>query len=150
MMFPWDPSEAEAADVESELPEYNLEPHFTGTIADAEIAVRICKKKKKKTPPPKTSFLFSPASYQCSHWWNLTENQVARESGRWSFAGFLASEVWTRVRRKPGGAGRQHARQHTSAVLSLCDNLVYLADFPPPQMRQWRGEWFKPREGGRP
>lgn len=48
MMFPWDPSEAEAADVESELPEYNLEPHFTGTIADAEIAVRICKKKKKK------------------------------------------------------------------------------------------------------
>lgn len=66
MMFPWDPSEAEAADVESELPEYNLEPHFTGTIADAEIAVRICKK-KKKTPPPKTSFLFSPASYQCSH-----------------------------------------------------------------------------------
>lgn len=65
MMFPWDPSEAEAADVESELPEYNLEPHFTGTIADAEIAVRICK--KKKTPPPKTSFLFSPASYQCSH-----------------------------------------------------------------------------------
>lgn len=51
MMFPWDPSEAEAADVESELPEYNLEPHFTGTIADAEIAVRICKKKKKNTTP---------------------------------------------------------------------------------------------------
>ena len=41
MMFPWDPSEAEAADVESELPEYNLEPHFTETIADAKLAVRI-------------------------------------------------------------------------------------------------------------
>ena len=71
MMFPWDPSEAEAADVESELPEYNLEPHFTETIADAEIAVRICKTNKQtnkqKNPPPKTSFLFSPASYQCSH-----------------------------------------------------------------------------------
>ena len=59
MMFPWDPSEAEAADVESELPEYNLEPHFTGTIADAEIAVRICKKKKKKKHhPPKLASCF--------------------------------------------------------------------------------------------
>ena len=62
MMFPWDPSEAEAADVESELPGYNLEPHFTETIADAEIAVRICKKKtkntKKKTHPPKPASCF--------------------------------------------------------------------------------------------
>ena len=61
MMFPWDPSEAEAADVESELPGYNLEPHFTETIADAEIAVRICKKKnqkkKKKNPPPQNQLL---------------------------------------------------------------------------------------------
>ena len=66
-MFPWDPSEAEAADVEGELPEYNLELHFTETMADAKIAVRICKKTKTKTkkPPQKPGFLFSPASYQC-------------------------------------------------------------------------------------
>lgn len=51
MMFPWGPSEAEADDVKSELPEYNLELHFTETIADAEIAVRICKKIKINTPP---------------------------------------------------------------------------------------------------
>ena len=49
-MFPWDPSEAEAADVEGELPEYNLELHFTETMADAKIAVRICKKKQKNHP----------------------------------------------------------------------------------------------------
>lgn len=48
-MFPWDPSEAEAADVKSELPEYNLELHFTETMADAKIAVRICKNTKTKT-----------------------------------------------------------------------------------------------------
>lgn len=96
MMFPWGPSEAEAADVASELPEWNLELHFTDTIADAEIAVRICKKKNKPQtiPPPQnlaSYFLQHPIG--ASHWWNL-ENQVARESGRWSFAGFPAPEVW--------------------------------------------------------
>ena len=46
MMFPWDPSEAEAADVESELLGYNLEPHFTETIADAEIDFATCVDRK--------------------------------------------------------------------------------------------------------
>ena len=61
-MFPWDPSEAEAADVEGELPEYNLELHFTETMADAKIAVRICKKNKnknKKTTPKTWLLVFS-------------------------------------------------------------------------------------------
>lgn len=62
MMFPWDPSEAEAADVESELPEYNLEPHFTETIADAKLAVRICKKKKNHPPKLASCFLQRPIS----------------------------------------------------------------------------------------
>ena len=66
-MFPWDPSEAEAADVEGELPEYNLELHFTETMADAKIAVRICKKKQKQKQKnhPKTlasCFLQHPIS----------------------------------------------------------------------------------------
>ena len=56
-MFPWGPSEAEAADVQSELLECNLELHFTETIADAEIAVRICKKNPPNNPCPKTCLL---------------------------------------------------------------------------------------------
>ena len=93
-MFPWGPSEAEAADVESELLECNLELHFTETIADAEIAVRICKKKNpKQSLPQNLSSYFLQHPIGASHWWNL-ENLVARESGSWSFAGFPAPELW--------------------------------------------------------
>lgn len=103
-MFPWGPSEAEAADVESELLECNLELHFTETIADAEIAVRICKKKNPQTiPAPKPVFLFSPASYRCLPLMKLRKSGC---KGVWEMELCRFSSPWGMIE------GKEETRRH--------------------------------------